>query len=99
MEKCRVRLEDKLYLDGYKVDEIGGSHLVIKDMSVCLNCELQQCLYVCPCGVYDFDAKRGEIEVNYDACLECGTCRIACQYSNIEWRYPRGGFGVSYKFG
>ncbi|VAW30005.1 Ferredoxin-like protein, FixX family, partial [hydrothermal vent metagenome] len=79
-------------------DEIGGSHLVIKDPAICETCVLKQCLYVCPCAVYELNENSGQIEVNYEACVECGTCRIACD-DNIEWRYPRGGFGIAYKFG
>jgi ferredoxin like protein len=30
--------------------------------------------------------------------LECGTCYIVCERKAfIRWRYPRGGFGVSYR--
>lgn len=28
---------------------------------------------------------------------ECGACRIVC--FNVGWKYPRGGFGVSCKYG
>jgi ferredoxin like protein len=31
--------------------------------------------------------------------LECGSCRIACPLLNIEWRFPKGGYGISHKFG
>ncbi|MBE0651525.1 MAG: 4Fe-4S dicluster domain-containing protein [Bacteroidales bacterium] len=92
-----MTLEDKLYLNGYKTDEIGGSHLAIKDEKVCATCALKQCLYVCACSVYELNENTHKVEINYDACLECGTCRIACD--NIEWSYPRGGFGIAYKFG
>ncbi len=92
-----MRLEDKLYLIGFKVDEVGGSHLAIKDKSVCLACEMKQCLYICPCGVYEIDEIKNEVSINYDACVECGTCRVSCD--EIDWHYPRGGFGVAYKFG
>jgi len=35
-----------------------------------------------------------------DGCLECGTCRIICDdYRNVDWEYPRGGYGVLFKFG
>jgi len=35
-----------------------------------------------------------------DGCLECGTCRLLCsEHHNVEWSYPRGGYGVLYKFG
>ena len=39
------------------------------------------------------------LEVAYENCLECGDCQIVCPYDNIDWSYPRGGFGVAYKYG
>jgi ferredoxin like protein len=35
-----------------------------------------------------------------DGCLECGTCRVICsEHTNVEWEYPRGGYGILFKFG
>jgi ferredoxin like protein len=32
--------------------------------------------------------------------MECGICRVVCAAAgDIEWNYPRGGFGVLFKFG
>lgn len=91
-----MRIEDKLYLIGYNVDH-DFSHLDISDPEACKSCEKKQCTYVCPASVYTYDEKEDRISINYDACVECGTCRIACDF--ISWKYPRGGFGVLYKFG
>ncbi len=91
-----MKIEDKIYLLGYDIDE-EGSHLGVKNPDECKRCKQKQCTYVCPAKVYEYDEKQGFLSINYDACVECGTCRIAC--NNIKWRYPRGGFGVSYKFG
>lgn len=53
----------------------------------------------CPAGCYSLN-ERGQVEVAVDGCLECGTCRIVCAASGeIEWQYPRGGYGVMFKFG
>jgi ferredoxin like protein len=31
-------------------------------------------------------------------CVECGTCYAVCDsHAFTRWRYPRGGFGVSYR--
>ncbi|MEG8157355.1 ferredoxin family protein, partial [Escherichia coli] len=33
-------------------------------------------------------------------CLECGTCRILGLGSALEqWEYPRGTFGVEFRYG
>jgi len=91
-----MKIEDKLFLDRFKVDE--ESHLKIKNSDICKNqCPDQPCLTICPANVYRLEGDR--IAVNYEGCLECGSCRIGCPNLNIEWRFPRGGYGISHKFG
>jgi ferredoxin like protein len=91
-----MKIEDKLFLDRFKVDE--ESHLKIKNNDVCKNeCKDQPCLYFCPAKVYRTEGDR--IAVAHEGCLECGSCRIGCPLLNIEWRFPKGGYGISHKFG
>ncbi len=90
-----MKIEDKLFLDRFRVEE--ESHLKITDADKCKQCEDQPCLNLCPANVYRLE--DGCIMVNYEGCLECGSCRIACPKLNIDWNYPRGGFGISHKFG
>jgi len=91
-----MKIEDKLFLDRFKVD--GESHLKIINGEKCFkDCKDQPCLSICPANVYRLEKDR--ISVNYEGCLECGSCRIACPSLNIEWRFPRGGYGISHKFG
>ena len=91
-----MKIEDLLYLDRYKVDE--ESHLRIINPEVCIKeCQDQACLYFCPAYVYRLEGDR--ISVNHEGCLECGSCRVTCGKMNIEWRYPKGGYGISHKFG
>lgn len=43
---------------------------------------------------------KGQVEITADGCVECGTCRIIGEPTgDIEWNYPRGGYGVLFKFG
>jgi ferredoxin like protein len=91
-----VKVEDKLFLNRFKVHE--DSHLILKDYKVCVEkCPDQPCLYLCPANVYKLDGDR--ISVSYEGCLECGSCRIGCPHFNIDWRYPQGGYGIRHKFG
>ena len=91
-----VKVEDKLFLDRFNVDE--ESHLRLLEPDVCFEwCDDQPCLYICPANVYKLDGDR--ISVNYEGCLECGSCRVGCPHCNIEWRFPRGGYGIRHKFG
>lgn len=92
-----VYVDDWLASIKYFVDE-EQSHLEIKDHAVCQRCEGKPCLYFCPVSVYTH-ASDDHVQVAYQACVECGSCRVACPYDNIEWVLPRGGHGVAYKFG
>ena len=38
-----------------------------------------------------------EITVQYENCLECGACRMACPKNAIDWNYPKASLGVLYK--
>jgi ferredoxin like protein len=94
--KMIMNIQDKLFLDRFKVDE--ESHLKLIDEDKCRReCQERPCLYFCPANVYRLE--KDNITVNYEGCLECGSCRIACTNLNIEWRFPKGGYGVSHKFG
>ncbi len=91
-----LKVEDLLFLDRFKVDV--ESHLKIKNSDICKNeCKGQECLYLCPANVYRLEGDR--IAVAYEGCLECGSCRVGCPHLNIDWRFPKGGYGVSHKFG
>lgn len=51
---------------------------------------------VCPAGVY---REQGDAVVADDAaCLECGAC-LAVVDEGLDWAYPRGGHGVSFRQG
>jgi len=90
-----MKIEEKLYLVRYNTDH--EVHLKIIDQKVCADCEDKPCTFMCPALVYRWSGDM--ITVSYEGCLECGTCRFCCPPENIEWRYPRGGYGVAYKYG
>ena len=90
-------IEERLYSIRYKVDD--QSHLTIRNMDVCLACETKACTHFCPADVYHWDAQAEQTTIAYENCVECGTCRIACPDHNIEWVYPKGGYGIAYRFG
>ncbi len=101
-------IEKKLINVKYKTDNV--PHLVL-NQEICKVCEDKVCLTICPANVYkqalsgentDNDAKKSDtiecISVEYENCLECGACRVACPYGAIDWKYPAAGCGVAYKF-
>jgi ferredoxin like protein len=87
----KIKLEDKLYLVKTKKDRL--SHIWL-DRQKCSQCRFKACLVVCPANTYE--EINGRIEHSYENCLECGSCRVACQENAICWENPRGGFGVTF---
>jgi len=90
-----LTLDDKLYLVKFKVDE-GNPHIKI-DEAKCAECKEHFCVRCCPAGCYTVE--DGKVKISVDGCMECGTCSIACESNAIEWKYPRGGFGVTFTNG
>jgi ferredoxin like protein len=86
-------MEDKLGLNKFTAFE--KTHLKIKegaDPKV-----VEEKLFICPAKVYELSDKGVPI-VSFENCLECGTCRVAAP-DEVDWEYPQGGYGVTYKFG
>jgi ferredoxin like protein len=92
-----VRVEDKLFQNRYLVDA-GRPHIKIHPHTT-PSATLLALIKVCPAGCYAL-GDNGQVEVTPDGCMECGTCRVIAEAAgDIEWNYPRGGFGVLFKFG
>lgn len=106
----QVRLDLKLETLAFKVDP--ERHIVIHK-ELCAGCDEHPCIAVCPAGLYGWEG--GEIVHSCEGCLECGSCRAICprvcrgdsqrvcrgdsQRGALAWRYPRGGYGVRYRWG
>jgi ferredoxin like protein len=92
-----MKIDEKLAIDAFKTDK--ESHIKI-DQAICRSkCRVRYCLFVCPGHLYSYDKERDEMLVEFAGCLECGTCRVACIESAIDWVYPRGEYGVQYRCG
>lgn len=91
-----MSIDDKLSKIKYICDDV--SHLTI-DQEKCKNCKVKACTFICPANVWNWDDKKDKMIINYENCLECGACRIACKKENIEWNYPKGNKGVIFKNG
>jgi ferredoxin like protein len=92
-----MTVEDKLALDAFKTD--AESHIRVVHELCRSRCRVRHCLRICPGKLYRYNEALDEIEVEFAGCLECGTCRIGCSHGAIDWRYPRGGYGVQYRCG
>jgi len=89
-----MTIEERLALNKYDVDT--QAHIRLKG-EACQGCETRGCLYVCPAEC--FKLREDRVTFDYEGCLECGSCHIACHREAVEWAYPRGGFGVSLEYG
>lgn len=87
-------IEDKLTTIKYNCDS--ETHLSV-DEDICKTCENRCCTYICPAKVYTYDEDKNKINVEYENCLECGACRIACPHRAINWNYPKAKNGVIFK--
>lgn len=97
MANGAAAVENKLYFNRYVVDA-GKPHITVKPHET-PSAQLRALTHLCPAGCYS-ENESGQVEVMTDGCLECGTCRIVtASTGEVDWHYPRGGFGILYKFG
>jgi ferredoxin like protein len=90
-----ISMPEKLAINKYELDE-GHPHIELNN-EICQVCVDKACLFVCPAGVYT--EQDGKIMADWAGCLECGTCKAACPTEALTWVYPRGGFGIIYRYG
>ena len=96
MGDFKMNIDDRLAKIKYETDE--NSHLKV-NINDCRNCKSKICTTICPANVYKWNSEENRPIINYENCLECGACRIACEKKSLEWQYPKGTKGVTYKFG
>ena len=89
-------IDDKLFTLKYNCGE--ETHLK-PDPEYCKKCKGKNCTYFCPANVYEWNEEDQKLNVGFENCLECGACRIGCPTQSIEWNYPEGGKGVTFKCG
>jgi ferredoxin-like protein FixX len=66
------------------------------DAEKCNGCG--RCVTVCAANVYKIKGGKARV-VNPSDCFECYACVIVCKPDAIEWRVPKGGTGIVYKYG
>ncbi|QNB47650.1 ferredoxin family protein [Thermanaerosceptrum fracticalcis] len=93
----KLSIEERLGFNKFNVDD-DEAHITI-NKEICRTCTEKPCLYACPALLYNLN-EAGEMTFDYAGCLECGTCRVVCQKQGaIQWNYPRGIFGVQFRYG
>jgi len=89
-----MSIDDLLATVKYKPDTV--SHLVPNN-EYCKKCKNRVCEHICPAKVYEWDEENQKLQVTFENCLECGACRIACDYCAIDWKYPKATKGITFK--
>ncbi|HBC93277.1 MAG TPA: ferredoxin family protein [Pelotomaculum sp.] len=93
----KLSIEQLLGVDKFMVDD-AEAHIVL-NKEICATCAAKPCTWACPACLYTC-RQDGEISFDYAGCLECGTCRLICPSPGaINWRYPRGACGVTFRYG
>ena len=91
----KLTLDDRLYLVPRKFDK--ASHINV-DQEKFKADRHPPILYLCPAKVYEANEETGECIVNFENCLECGTCQVACP-DYVDWRNPNSGYGITLTYG
>lgn len=90
-------LAERLARNSYLVDE-AQPHIQVDQEAVRRTGAGPLLVRICPAHVYSQGAD-GRIDVAWAGCLECGTCLAVAPEGTLTWHYPRGGFGVGYRYG
>ncbi len=105
----RLNLQELLAGNKFLVDD--EEHHITLNKEICAACTSKPCIFACPAGLYTLKGEQGDgslasqlrdEEISFDdaGCLECGTCRLVCPHPGaIDWQYPRGTFGIIYRYG
>lgn len=94
-----MQLQDKISLI-YFDQSYNMQHVAIYNQESCAKCKEKHCLTICPTGVFKWDCLvDSPIVVEYRQCVECGACRLVCQFDNIQFFYPPDGKGVIFREG
>ena len=90
----KLSVEQRLNLNSFATDK--ERHITINN-KLCKEQDTKILLRICPAAC--FTMKSGELVFSRLGCLECGACRAATSPGAIEWNFPKGGFGIQYRYG
>ena len=100
LPEITVNVDELIGVNKYNVDEDNAHiELVGDNIDAVDDAEFAKLVRVCPAALYKVDAD-GHKTFDYAGCLECGTCRIACEGTIIaKWEQPGPTMGIQYRFG
>ncbi|MDR0990456.1 MAG: 4Fe-4S dicluster domain-containing protein [Propionibacteriaceae bacterium] len=90
-------VSDRLSGNRFVLDE-EESHIEVNQALIKSTGSADRIIAACPARVYS-KGPDGDVQVEYAACLECGTCFAIATPGSLSWHYPRGGYGVQFRDG
>ena len=93
-----VNVDEALSVNKYEVDEETRTSSWPRTTAPKAYDEFLKLVRVCPAALYKVDGD-GVKSFDYAGCLECGTCRIACEGTIVKWVNPGPTMGVEYPLG
>ena len=100
LREITCRVDELIAVNRFNVDE-ENAHIELSsdDYATLPAEEFGKLVRVCPAGLYQED-EAGKRTFDYAGCLECGTCRIACEATIVKkWEQPQPTMGVQYRYG
>ncbi|PIV55807.1 MAG: 4Fe-4S ferredoxin [Caldiserica bacterium CG02_land_8_20_14_3_00_36_38] len=64
--------------------EVGINFLTFPNR--CRHCDPAPCMQVCPTNALERDEATGSVVVNYNKCISCTACAIACPFGVIQFK-------------
>ena len=100
LPKISVNVDEYLGANKYNVDEENAHiKLTCEDYVELPDEEWGKLVRICPAALYR-SHDDGTRAFDYAGCLECGTCRIACEATIVaKWNNPEPTMGVQYRYG
>lgn len=100
LPEITVKVDELIGANKYNVDEDNAHiELAAEDLDFIDDAEFGKLIRICPAALYKQD-ENGHKTFDYAGCLECGTCRIACESTILaKWENPGPTMGVQYRFG
>lgn len=99
LEKITVNVSELIAVNKYNVDEECPHIELAGNINDLPAGEFGKLVRVCPAALYRED-DEGKRSFDYAGCLECGTCRIACEGTIVsKWQQPQSGMGITYRYG
>lgn len=96
LKPITVNVDELIATNRYNVDEANAHIELVEDSDTA---EFMKLVRVCPAALYKVE-ETGAKSFDYAGCLECGTCRIACEDTIVrKWQNPQPTMGVEYRFG